>query len=323
MMMDALHDVLAPFGPQAGHVRGLWTLTLAVCTVVFAAVLAALLVALLRAQRAGAESAPDLSSLGRPEPGRRRSVIAAVAASTLLLLALIAASIFTDRALARLSTDGALRLEVTAHQWWWEVRYVEPQVADSFMTANEIHVPTGRPVIVTLKADDVIHSFWVPSLAGKKDLIPGRTATLNFRADRDGIYRGQCAEFCGSQHALMAFFVLAEPPERYAAWAAAQRRTAGEPAEGQLLRGREIFMRSSCAMCHAIDGTSAQAVRGPNLTHLASRSTLAAGSLANTPEDLRRWIADPQQVKPGTYMPATRLSSEDMGALVGYLQTLR
>lgn len=204
-----------------------------------------------------------------------------------------------------------------------EVRYVEPQVADSFITANEIHVPTGRPVIVTLKADDVIHSFWVPSLAGKKDLIPGRTSTLNFRADRDGVYRGQCAEFCGFQHALMAFFVVADPPPRYAAWADAQRQPAKEPAGEQQLRGRGVFMRSSCAMCHAIDGTSAQALRGPNLTHVASRGTLAAGALANTPEDLKRWIADPQQIKPGTYMPATALSSDDLDALVGYLQTLR
>jgi cytochrome c oxidase subunit 2 len=322
-MMDALHDVLAPFGPQAGHVRELWLLTLVICTLVFAAVLAALAVALWRAPRGDAASPPDLSAVRRPEPGKRHGVVAAVTASTLLLLVLIVASVFTDRALARLSTEGALRLEVTAHQWWWEVRYVEPQVADSFITANEIHVPTGRPVIVTLKADDVIHSFWVPSLAGKKDLIPGRTSTLEFRADRDGVYRGQCAEFCGFQHALMAFFVVADPPERYAAWADAQRQPAKEPAGEQQLRGRSIFMQSSCAMCHAIDGTSAQALRGPNLTHLASRGTLAAGALANTPEDLKRWIADPQKIKPGTYMPPTALSSDDMDALVGYLQTLR
>jgi cytochrome c oxidase subunit 2 len=322
-MMDALHDVLAPFGPQAAHVRTLWELTLVICMLVFAGILAALVLALWRAPRGNAQSPPDLSSLALPEPGKRRCVIAAVAASTLLLLVLIAASVFTDRALAKLSTEGALRLEVTAHQWWWEVRYVEPQVADSFITANEIHVPTGRPVIVTLKADDVIHSFWVPSLAGKKDLIPGRTSTMQFRADRDGVYRGQCAEFCGFQHALMAFFVVADPPERYAAWADAQRRSAGEPPPGEAMRGRSVFMRSSCAMCHAIDGTSAQAVRGPNLTHIASRGTLAAGALANTPEDMKRWISDPQQIKPGTNMPATALSREDMDALVGYLQTLR
>jgi cytochrome c oxidase subunit 2 len=121
----------------------------------------------------------------------------------------------------------------------------------------------------------------------------------------------------------MAFFVVAEPPERYAAWAAAQRRTASDPTDEQPVRGREIFMRSSCAMCHAVDGTTAQAVRGPNLTHVASRGTLAAGALANTPEDLKRWIADPQQIKPGTYMPATRLAPEEMDALVGYLRTLR
>jgi len=323
--MHALHDVFAPYGPQAGEVRALWLLTLVVCLIVFAAVLAALAIALWRAPRSGsdARSAPDLSGLRRPEPGTRRSVVAAVVASTLLLLVLIVASVFTDRALARLSTEGALRLEVTAHQWWWEVRYVEPQVADNFITANEIHVPTGRPVIVTLKADDVIHSFWVPSLAGKKDLIPGRTSTFHFRADHDGVYRGQCAEFCGFQHALMAFFVVADPPERYADWAAAQRHSASDALDEQQLRGRSVFLRSSCAMCHAIDGTSAQAVRGPNLTHVASRGTLAAGALANTPEDLKRWIADPQKIKPGTNMPASALSSEDMDALVGFLQALR
>ncbi|VTU41153.1 Cytochrome c oxidase subunit 2 precursor [Variovorax sp. PBS-H4] len=321
--MNAVHDVLAPFGPQAAHVRTLWELTLVVCTLVFAAILAALVFALWRAPRSSPQSPPDVSSLERPEAGKRRTVVAAVTVSTLLLLGLVGASFFTDRALARLSTEDALRLEVTAHQWWWEVRYVEPQVADSFITANEIHVPTGRPVIVTLKADDVIHSFWVPSLSGKKDLIPGRTSTLQFRADRDGVYRGQCAEFCGFQHALMAFFVVADPPERYAAWADAQRRTAGDPPAGEALRGRSLFMNSSCAMCHAIDGTSAQATRGPNLTHVAGRGTLAAGALANTPQDLKRWISDPQQIKPGTNMPATALSREDMDALVSYLQTLR
>jgi len=318
-----LHDVLAPFGPQAAHVHALWNLILLVCTLVFAAVLVALLVALWRAPRASAATPPDLSVLRRPERGSHRSVIAAVAVSTLLLLALIAASVFTDRALAGLSTANALRLEVTAHQWWWEVRYMAPKPSDIFITANEIHVPVDRPVIVTLKGDDVIHSFWAPSLAGKKDLIPGRTSTLQFRADKPGVYRGQCAEFCGLQHALMAFFVVADPPERYEAWAAAQRQSAGPPAPGAPLRGSRVFQSASCAMCHAIDGSPAQAVRGPNLTHVASRGTLAAGALANTPDDLRHWITDPQRIKPGANMPATSLSSSELEDLVAYLQTLR
>ena len=319
----ALHDVLAPFGPQAAHVHGLWQLVLLVCTVVFVAVLAALAIALRRAPRATAATAPDLSAIARPERGSTRGVGAAVGLSTLLLLALIAASVLTDRALAALSTAGALRLEVTAHQWWWEVRYMEPQVSNIFMTANEIHVPVGRPVVVTLKADDVIHSFWVPSLAGKKDLIPGRTSTLQFRADQPGTYRGQCAEFCGLQHALMAFFVVAEPPERYEAWAAAQRSPAPLPSAEAAVRGSRVFQRSSCAMCHAVDGTPAQAVRGPSLSHVAGRATLAAGALPNTPEDLRRWIVDPQAVKPGTNMPATALPPAELNDLVAYLQTLR
>lgn len=321
-MNPGLHDTLFAMGPQAAHVVELWRIFVFTCTGVFALILAALLVVLWRTPRAGASDAPDLSKLNRPEPGPRRSVVAAITASTLLLLLLLVASVFTDRALASLPLKDALQIDVTAHQWWWTVRYgSEP--ADTFETANEIHVPVGRPVIVRLKSDDVIHSLWIPSLAGKKDLVPGRTAVMAFRADQAGLYRGQCAEFCGLQHAFMAFTVHAEPPEDFEAWRQAQLKPAAEPTDPQALRGREVFLARSCALCHAIQGTQAQGKRAPDLTHIASRPTLAAGTLPNTLAHLKSWILDPQRHKPGTNMPATPLTTEELDALAAYLGGLK
>lgn len=316
-----LQDVLRPGGPQAQHVATLWHLMLAVCTLVFVAVMVALAIALLRRRPPRSGTAPDLSSLAAPEPGPHRSVLAAVVASTALLLFLIVASVLTDRALANLSTKDALELKVTANQWWWEVEYGGPP-SEVFNTANEIHVPVGRTVLVRLEANDVIHSLWVPSLAGKKDLIPGRTATLEFRADKPGIYRGQCAEFCGAEHAWMALEVVADPPDAFAAWLDHQRLPAPAPADPTQLKGQQLFVTTTCVMCHSVRGTSASALHGPDLTHLASRRTIAAGTLPNTRETLKRWIRDPQKFKPGANMPATNLPDEDLDAVVDWLETL-
>src|SRR5205085_11087564 len=193
--VDTVHDALHAFGPQAAHFVDLWRVFLGACTFVFAAILVALFVALRRAPRADEATPADLSTVNRAEPLPRRHVTRAVVASGLTLLALIVASVFTDRAMARLSLAHAVNVEVTGHQWWWGVRYLDgPNTSDVFTTANEMHIPVGVPVVIKLRADDVIHSLWVPSLAGKKDLIPGRTATLQLRADTPGIYRGQCAE---------------------------------------------------------------------------------------------------------------------------------
>jgi cytochrome c oxidase subunit 2 len=320
---EAPHRVLDAMGPQAAHIVDLWRLFVVVCAVVFGLVLAVLLVALWRAPRATEQAPPDLSSTLGPERGPRRTVTAAVAVSTLLLLALVVASVFTDRALARLSLVDAVNIEVTAHQWWWSARYVNGPVSDLVETANEIHVPVGRPVVVTLNSDDVIHSLWLPNLAGKRDLIPGRTSVVAFRADRPGTYRGQCAEFCGYQHALMGLLVVADPPEQFQAWLQAQRRPAAEPTDPLAKRGLAVFQAASCALCHAVQGTPAQGRRAPDLTHVASRRTLAAGTLPNTPQQLAAWIADPQQAKPGTNMPATPLSPEDLEALVAFLGGLK
>ncbi|HEX4330520.1 MAG TPA: cytochrome c oxidase subunit II [Usitatibacter sp.] len=323
MIGHALHDALDAAGPQAGHIVHLWWLTVAICTAVFAAVMAALVVALKRAPRAQAGDPPDVSSLTRAEPTLFRAVTAAVAASAVLLMVLLVASIATDRAIASLPGEGALHIEVTGHQWWWAVHYDDAQLDRVFDTANEIHVPVGRPVIVSLESADVIHSFWVPNLHGKKDLIPGHTTSISLRADKPGIYRGQCAEFCGLQHAFMAFEVVASPPAEYEAWAQAQRRPAAEPSDAQAQHGKELFMSGTCMLCHAIDGTTAGARMAPNLTHVASRRTLAAGTLENTPQNLAAWILDPQKAKPGAQMPAHPLDGSDLGALVAYLETLK
>jgi cytochrome c oxidase subunit 2 len=249
--------------------------------------------------------------------------MAAVAVSAILLIGLLVASVMTDRALAQLSLSDALHVRVTAHQWWWEVTYDDPQLERMFATANELRIPVGRPVIVTLHSDDVIHSFWIPSLHGKKDLIPGRVATIQFRADQAGEYRGECAEFCGMQHAFMSFDVVALAPVQFEAWTGAQRKPAAEPEDAAARRGRELFLSGSCMLCHAIHGTTANARKAPDLTHFASRARIGAGRLSNTAANLAAWIGDPQKIKPGVNMPAHLLPDDDLKALVAYLGTLK
>jgi cytochrome c oxidase subunit 2 len=316
---NALHTA----GVQASHILDLWRLTLGVCTAVFVAVLVAFIWALWRAPRASADTAPHLASLEAREPRAVRMIAWATGVSVVLLLVLLLASVATDRAMARLPLRDALHVRVTASQWWWDIQYDDADVSRTFAAANELHVPVGRPVILTLKGGDVIHSFWVPPLAGKKDLIPGRTAQLVLRADRPGVYRGQCAEFCGAEHARMAFLVVAEEPAQYEAWAAQQRQPAPPTADPLRLRGQQLFMSGTCVMCHNVGGTDASGRHAPDLTHVGGRRTLAAGTLANTPEALARWIRDPQRIKPGTNMPGHDYSPEDMQALVAWLEGLK
>jgi cytochrome c oxidase subunit 2 len=318
-----MNSVLQPGGPQAAHIADLWWLMLGVCALVFVAVLVALAWSLWRTPRGGAGTAPEVGAAAASQRRITRWVTAAVAVSSILLIGLLVASVATDRALAQLPLVDAVNIHVTAHQWWWEVTYDDAQPERMFTTANEIYVPVGRPVLVTLHSDDVIHSFWVPSLHGKKDLIPGRIATIRFRADQAGHYHGQCAEYCGLQHAFMAFEVVAVPPEQFETWAQAQRKPADEPTDAAAQRGRDLFLSGSCMLCHAIEGTTAGARKAPDLTHVASRARIAAGRLPNTPEDLVQWIADPHKAKPGVNMPAHLLSNDDLQALVAYLGTLR
>jgi cytochrome c oxidase subunit 2 len=316
-------SALDPAGIQAARIRDLWLLTLGICSLVFAAVLAGLVLALWRAQRSTPATPADVTSLVQPEPRMKRNVLIAVGLSTALLFVLIVADFQTDRLLGRMPLTDAVHIEVTAHQWWWEARYDDAEAGKVFTTANELHIPVGRPVIMTLKSSDVIHTFWLPSLHGKKDMIPGRTSLIRFRADQAGTYRGQCAEFCGLEHAMMAFLVTAEEKDKYETWADTQRREASNVLDAQQSRGRQVFMERSCVMCHTVQGTGANATFGPDLTHVASRQTLASGVLPNNRQQMAAWITQPQKLKPGTNMPATSLSTEELNSLLAFIDTLK
>ena len=229
----------------------------------------------------------------------------------------------TGRALDTLRTPDALRIQVTGNQWWWDVQYENAVPSLRVTTANEIHIPVGRAIRFDLLSTDVIHSLWIPNLQGKIDLVPGRLNELWLRADQAGVYRGQCAEYCGLQHAKMALVVVAEPPATSSAgWPRiAPRRRRRRRAEQQ--RGREVFERGPCAMCHAIAGTTAGGRSAPDLTHIASRSTIGAGTLPNTRGHLAGWVADPQQIKPGNRMPPPGLTGEELQAVLAYLESLK
>jgi cytochrome c oxidase subunit 2 len=243
----------------------------------------------------------------------------------LTVVTLVGALIWTMQVLAAVDSPARaprLTLEITGHQWWWEVRYLGAAPGETFTTANEIHVPVGQPVLIKLYGADVIHSFWIPALTGKTDTIPGRENVAWLQADRPGVYRGQCTEYCGAQHAHMAAFVVAQPPAAFEAWRRGQLATAAPPASPDAATG-EAVMISRCGGCHTVRGTSAGGVLGPDLTHLMSRRTLASGALANTPGNLLGWISDPQSAKPGAQMPATFLSGPDLTHLHAYLASLR
>jgi cytochrome c oxidase subunit 2 len=216
----------------------------------------------------------------------------------------------------------ALTVEVFGYQWWWEFRYLMEN-GDTVVTANEIHVPVGRPVELRITSGDVLHSFWVPQMGGKRDLIPGRVNRIVFTPLETGVYLGQCAEFCGDSHALMKMRLIAHEPDEFAAWLANEARPAVEPTDSAVIMGKQLVTAGVCAGCHIVEGTSAQFSRvGPNLTHFARRSTLAAGILENNAENLAAWIANPPAIKPGAKMPALGLSEQEISYVVAYLQTL-
>lgn len=311
---------LETFGPRADPVTslgwGLIILSSAVVIVVSALVVAGILARRQRDATVVAEAAVQRG------PGGLRWIYVGL---TLTVLALVASLVWTIGVVAAVSSPDkrpALTLQVTGHQWWWEVAYQPDDPAHAFVTANEIHIPVGEPVEVRLTGADVIHSFWVPALTGKTDTIPGRTNVTWLQADRPGVYRGQCTEYCGLQHAHMALYVVAEPPAQFQAWEAAQRTTAQAPQAPAALEGAQVF-EARCSACHMVRGTPAGGAVGPDLTHLMSRRTIAAGTLPNTPLTLSGWVANPQSLKPGARMPATYLSGPQLSALGAYLETLR
>jgi cytochrome c oxidase subunit 2 len=322
MLLQAVHtqSSLDPVGPLAANIARLWWFALAVATVVYLLVIAATCWALARARRR--ERRAELLDAG--SEGRMTTTVTwSIAATVVILLVFLGYDLSVGRTLSPVPRLHPLTIEVTGHMWWWEVQYADTAVHDRFTTANEIHVPVGQPVLFLLSSTDVIHSMWVPNLAGKKDLIPGYTQSFWFQADTAGTYRGQCAEFCGHQHAKMGMFIIAEPLEQYQTWVATQRDTASTPTDSVVARGHEVFMTGTCALCHAIEGTTAGSHAGPDLTHLASRRTIAAGTLPNTRGNLAGWIVDPQRIKPGAKMPPNQLRPDDLNALLTYLQSLK
>jgi cytochrome c oxidase subunit II len=215
-------------------------------------------------------------------------------------------------------------IRLTGHQWWWEVRYVGGSPNNQFATANEIHIPVGRPVNLELSSADVIHSFWVPNLSGKVDLIPGQVNHMRLQADRPGVYSGKCAEYCGAQHTNMMIVVVAHPVNEFEAWRAHQLESSSTPSAAQEVRGQELFLSSPCSLCHMIRGTPARGAVAPDLTHLASRQGIAANALENNKANLSAWVTHAQALKPSSMMPnVTQFSGDDLQALVAYLQQLR
>lgn len=245
------------------------------------------------------------------------------AITIVILIVAFGGTLAVISAASRPPSKPQITLDVTAHQWWWEVQVNDSVPSNTFVTANEIHVPVGVPVRVRLRSADVIHSFWVPELAGKMDVIPGQLNETWLRADRVGIYRGQCAEFCGLQHAHMALAVIAQSPADYAAWAARQRSEGVMPVPNtEASAGEHVFI-ASCGACHAVQGTGALGRLGPDLTHLASRLTIAGGLVDNTTPNLVQWVHNAQSMKPGVLMPKMDIPMSDVKSVVAYLQTLR
>lgn len=306
-------SLLDPRGPGARRVEGLWWLMFWISVAVLVTVLALLGYSLRRKARGRADeesSAPE----SVPAWGRPFVIISGFAAPAIILIIVLAVSLGDLAALNDLGTP-RIRIEVTGHMWWWEARYPNGAV-----TANEIHIPVGEPVEFELTSADVIHSLWIPALHPKRDMIPGRTNLVTMQADEPGRYWGQCAEFCGLQHAGMVAYVVADP--QFDQWLENQRSPAVEPT-GRAQRGRDVFLQSTCVGCHTIRGTPADATTGPDLTHLADREKLFAGVIDNTREDLEQVITDPQSVKPGVAMPPTSFTESDLEALLDYLESLR
>jgi cytochrome c oxidase subunit 2 len=245
-----------------------------------------------------------------------------VGITTVVLVFFTGWTVVTMAGISSPPAPAALTIAVTGHQWWWEFTYTDPDHPSAqFVTANEIHIPVGVPVAFALKSADVIHSFWIPALGGKIDLIPGRTNTMWLEAEKPGVYRGQCAEYCGLEHAQMALRVIADTPDDYEAWRENQLAEAVAPKGALQTAGEQQFVLR-CGACHAVRGTPAGGIVGPDLTHLMSRETIAAGMLTNNAANLSGWIADPQAIKPGAKMPNLELSGPELNAIRNYLLIL-
>jgi cytochrome c oxidase subunit 2 len=323
---DLPQNALDPAGPIARDIDGLWWLVFTIAAIIFVIVQVALVYAIVRYRRRNGEDQPVKQVHGN---ARLEIIWTIIPAVLLAAIAIPTVSTLFDIRNGPDADDNALHIEIIGHQWWWEVHYPDY----GFTTANELHIPTDRPVVLDMTSADVIHSFWVPRLAGKRDLVPGRDSQLTIQADEPGLYYGQCAEFCGLAHADMRLRVFAETEGDFETWALGQAEPAVLPADGPAADGWETF-QVVCASCHAIDGTSANANLAPNLTHFASRSTFGSASFANTEEHLREWLEDPSALKPmrpelndlesGRIlgMPNLGLTDDEIDNLIALLESL-
>ncbi|MBX5179256.1 cytochrome c oxidase subunit II [Rhizobium lentis] len=302
-------------GPAASELRSLILLFVAVCGVVFVLVMSSVVWALVRRKN-------QIPGEPQAERSMARVVAGAIVMTVLVVSFLTITSFYATNGVDR-GRDNSPTIAVRGQQWWWQFTYLDADPARTFQTANELHIPVGTDVRLRLDSTDVIHSFWVPNLTGKQDLVPGRDNRLTLHASKAGIYRGQCAEFCGLQHSHMALLVIAEEPEDYARWLELQRKTAAAPADGDAATGKLVFMSKPCAACHTIRGTEASGTSGPDLTHVGSRSMIAAGLLENTRGSVAAWIADPQTLKPGNNMPLVPLTGEELRQVSAYMSGLR
>ncbi|MGY3452020.1 cytochrome c oxidase subunit 2 [Bradyrhizobium sp. USDA 4353] len=308
-------------GSRAQSISHLLWFSTTVSILVIVIVSALLLGGIFRHRRVPQPQLPGQAAVERPHGGASWITIG-VGISTVVL---VFTTVWTFATLAHTGPQpgpASVRLQITAHQWWWEVRYLSDTPSEEFTTANEIHIPAGQVVEVKLRGPDVIHSFWVPKLAGKTDVIPGQENQTWLQADREGVYRGQCGEYCGQQHAHMAFDVIASPPEAYAQWRQQQLQPAHATNAPDPQSGEGLFT-TRCGICHTVRGTTAGGILGPDLTHVMSRRAIAADTLPNNTGNLAAWIADPQHIKPGNKMPRLALSGEQLTLIRQYVETLK
>lgn len=309
---DGSPSALEPKGPNASNIATLWWWMLALATAVAVLTFTLLGIALWRAR----QDTPLEKPLGMD--GHRFTLLAGavIPAAILIFVTVLSLNAMVDIDSPPAETTHVV--EVIGWMWWWEVRYPETGA----ITANEIHIPAGEPVELRLTAADVIHAFWAPELHGKMDLMPGKENSIWIQADEPGVYRGQCAEFCGLQHTFMAKLIIAHEPEEYQAWLARESEPAREPQTARQERGRDVFMEQQCHFCHSIRGTDARGDVGPDLTHIMSRQTLGAATIDNTIGHLAAWVMDPHLFKPGVKMPEVHFAGEDFEALIDYLVSL-
>jgi len=305
---------LQPKGLAAERIADLWWFQFFLALPFFLAVVILLLLAIRRHSRGG--------DVRQRNHGMKMIVWGGAILPALAMLALMSHTIYTLVAVTEPAQHAELSVEVQGKMWWWKIGYSNGE--ETIFTANEIHIPAGEPVALELSSDNVIHSFWVPELNGKRDLIPGIPEGFWIQADQPGTYHGQCAEFCGAQHAKMHFLVIAHEREEFLEWLELERQPARVLVEGdENFRGQQAFLEAACVSCHTIRGTIASGMIGPDLTHMGSRRELAAGTLSNVTGNLAAWIVDSQQFKPGNLMPPMPLPPQDLLGVIDYLQSLR